>query len=386
MGFFAGFFAVPLNALLQQRAEREEKGRLIATNNVFNTIGVLLAAALLWLFVRRLKLSADFIIMVLGLLTFAMTIYVLRLLPDVSARFILWLFTHSLYRIRVVGLDNIPRHGPALLVSNHVSFVDAILLGASMPRFIRFMLHREYYDSRWFNWFFRLMKSIPVVPTSRRGIVESLRRARAELEAGEVVCIFAEGAISRTGHLLPFRRGFEKIVEGSNIPIIPVHLDQVWGSIFSFKEGRFFWKRPRLLPYPVTVSFGAPLPASASVQEVRQAVQELESEAARHRRRPDDLLHAKFIRVAKRRWSSFCMADTTGAELTWGKTLIGARLMASSVRRRSSRRIDGRRAAARLGGRRAGEYRRLVGWKSAGESKFYRRRRRVALGARAMRH
>ena len=336
MGFFAGFFAVPLNALLQQRAEREAKGRLIATNNVFNTIGVLLAAALLWLFVTPLKLSADFIIMVLGLLTFAMTIYVLRLLPDISARFILWLFTHSLYRIRVVGLDNIPRHGPALLVSNHVSFVDAILIGASMPRFIRFMLHREYYDSRWFNWFFRLMKAIPVVPTSRRGIVESLRRARAELEAGEVVCIFAEGAISRTGHLLPFRRGFEKIVEGSNIPIIPVHLDQVWGSIFSFKEGRFFWKRPRLLPYPVTVSFGAPLPAGASVQEVRQAVQELESEAARHRRRPDDLLHAKFIRVAKRRWSSFCMADTTGAELTWGKTLIGARLMAGSVRRRSA--------------------------------------------------
>ena len=336
MGFFAGFFAVPLNALLQQRAEREAKGRLIATNNVFNTIGVLLAAALLWLFVTPLKLSADFMIVVLGLLTFAMTIYVLRLLPDVSARFILWLFTHSLYRIRVVGVDNIPRHGPALLVSNHVSFVDAILIGASIPRFIRFMLHREYYDSRWFNWFFRLMKAIPVVPTSRRGIVESLRRARAELEAGEVVCIFAEGAISRTGHLLPFRRGFEKIVEGSNIPIIPVHLDQVWGSIFSFKEGRFFWKRPRLLPYPVTVSFGAPLPAGASVQEVRQAVQELESEAARHRRRPDDLLHARFIRVAKRRWSSFCMADTTGAELTWGKTLIGARLMASSVRRRSS--------------------------------------------------
>jgi acyl-[acyl-carrier-protein]-phospholipid O-acyltransferase/long-chain-fatty-acid--[acyl-carrier-protein] ligase len=197
------------------------------------------------------------------------------------------------------------------------------------------MLHREYYDKRWLNWFFRLMKSIPVVTTQRRGIVESLRRAREEIDAGEVVCIFAEGAISRTGHLLPFRRGFEKIVERSNVPIIPVHLDRLWGSIFSFKDGRFFWKRPRLLPYPVTVSFGAPLPASATVQEVRQAVQELESQAARHRRRPSDLLHAKFIRMAKRRWFSFCMADTTGAELTCGKTLIGARLMANWVARHS---------------------------------------------------
>ena len=336
LGFAAGLFAVPLNALLQQRAGREEKGQLIATNNFMNTIGIFLAAATHWILKAPLGLSPDTIILLIGLVTLAGTIVILCLLPDYFVRFVLWLLTHSLYRIRVVDQDNIPRHGPALLVSNHVSFVDAILLGASMPRFIRFMLHREYYDSRWFNWLFRLMKSLPVVPTSRRGIVESLRRARAELEAGEVVCIFAEGAISRTGHLLPFRRGFEKIVEGSNIPIIPVHLDRVWGSIFSFKEGRFFWKRPRLLPYPVTVSFGAPLHASASVQEVRQAVQELESEAARHRRRPDDLLHAKFIRVAKRRWSSFCMADTTGAELTWGKTLIGARLMASSVRRRSA--------------------------------------------------
>jgi acyl-[acyl-carrier-protein]-phospholipid O-acyltransferase/long-chain-fatty-acid--[acyl-carrier-protein] ligase len=335
MGFFAGFFAVPLNALLQQRAEREVKGRIIATNNVFNTLGVLLAAALLWIFVTPLELSADLNIVVLSVSTFGMTFYVLRLLPDVSLRFMLWLLTHTLYRIRVAGHENIPLRGPALLVSNHVSFVDAILIGASMPRFIRFMLHREYFDNRWLNWFFRLMKAIPLATTSPRSIVESLRRARREIDAGQVVCIFAEGAISRTGHLLPFRRGFEKIVEGSTVPIIPVHLDRVWGSIFSFKDGRFFWKRPRLLPYPVTVSFGAPLSTSASVQEVRQAVQELESEAARHRRRPRDLLHAKFIRMAKRRWFSFCMADTTGAELTCGKALVGARLIASWVRRHS---------------------------------------------------
>jgi acyl-[acyl-carrier-protein]-phospholipid O-acyltransferase/long-chain-fatty-acid--[acyl-carrier-protein] ligase len=335
MGFFAGFFAVPLNALLQQRAERDAKGRLIATNNVFNTLGVLIAAGLLWTFLTLLDFSPETNLLVLGLLTFAMAGYVLRLLPDVAARFVLWLLSHTLYRIRVVGRQNIPLTGPALLVSNHVSFVDAILIGASIPRFIRFMLHREYYDNRWLHGFFRLMKAIPV-HTTPRGIVESLRRARREVEAGEIVCIFAEGAISRTGHLLPFKRGLERIVGGSEVPIIPVHLDRVWGSIFSFKDGRFFWKRPSLLPHPVTVSFGAPLPPSATTYQVRQAVQELGSEAARHRRRPGDLLHGKFIRMAKRRWLSFCMADTTGVELTFGRALIAARLMASWLRRNTT--------------------------------------------------
>src|SRR6266481_10307 len=336
IGFAAGFFAVPLNALLQQRSGRQDKGRLIATNNVFNTVGVLLASAMLWGLATLFHLPADQIILILGLLTFALTIYALYLLPDFFVRFILWILTHTLYRIRIVGQENIPLHGAALLVSNHVSFVDALLIGASMPRFIRFMLHREYYDIRWLNWFFRLMKSVTVSTTNPRDIVQSLRGARKELEQGQVVCIFAEGAISRLGHLLPFKRRFEKIVQGTNFPIIPVHLDQLWGSIFSFKEGRFFWKWPKLRPYPVTVSFGAPLPSTATVQEVRQAVLELERQAFDYRRATHGLLHARFIRTAKRHWSSFCMADTTGTELSFGKALIGSMLLCRWVRKHAT--------------------------------------------------
>ena len=333
VGFAAGFFAVPLNALLQQRSGREDKGRLIATNNVFNTIGVLLASAMLWGLATWLHFPADQIILILGLLTFVLTLYALYLLPDFFVRFILWVLTHTLYRIRIVGQENIPLHGPALLISSHVSFVDALLIGASIPRFIRFMLHREYYDIRWLNWLFRLMKSIPISASNRRDIVHALQSARQELEQGQVVCIFAEGGISRIGHLLPFKRGFEKIVQGTDFPIIPVHLDQLWGSIFSFKEGRFFWKRPKLRPYPVTVSFGAPLPSTTTVQEVRQAVLELESRAFDYRRATHGLLHARFIRTAKRLWPSFCMADTTGTELSFGRTLIGSMLLSRWVRK-----------------------------------------------------
>jgi acyl-[acyl-carrier-protein]-phospholipid O-acyltransferase/long-chain-fatty-acid--[acyl-carrier-protein] ligase len=269
----------------------------------------------------------------MAMLTFAATTYAIYVLPDFLVRFVLWLLTHTIYRIRVVGEQNIPLHGPALLVSNHVSFVDALLIGASLPRFVHFMLHREYYDIKSLTWFFRMMRAIPVSATNRREIVESLKRARNELEKGNIVCIFAEGAISRTGRVLPFKRGFEKIVERTNVPIVPVHLDQIWGSIFSFKDGKFFWKWPKKSPYPVTVSFGAPLPPTATALEVRNAVLELESDAVAYRRRAGDLLHVKFIETAKRRWFSFCMADTTGVELSYGKTLIGAMLLARWLKR-----------------------------------------------------
>jgi acyl-[acyl-carrier-protein]-phospholipid O-acyltransferase/long-chain-fatty-acid--[acyl-carrier-protein] ligase len=194
------------------------------------------------------------------------------------------------------------------------------------------MLHREYYDLKGLSWFFRLMHSIPVSATNRRDIVQSLKHARNELDKGQVVCIFAEGAISRTGRLLPFKRGFEKIVEGTNIPIIPVHLDQLWGSIFSFKDGRFFWKWPKQLSYPVTVSFGTPLPSSSTVFEVRSAIAELEGNAFEHRPSATDLLHTRFIQAAKRHWFSFCMADTTGTELTYGKTLIGSLVLSRWIK------------------------------------------------------
>lgn len=332
LGSAAGLFAVPLNALLQQRSGKEEKGQLIATNNFMNTIGIALAAAVHWFLKTPLQLSPDTIILLIGLFTLAGTMAILYLLPDYFVRFVVWLLTNTLYRIRVVGEQNIPREGSALLICNHVSFVDALLVGAPLPRIVRFMLHREYYDLKSLNWFFRLLHSIPVSANNRRDIVESLKRARNELDKGHVVCIFAEGAISRTGRLLPFKRGFEKIVEGSNIPIIPVHLDQLWGSIFSFKDGKFFWKWPKRFPYSVTVSFGPPLPPTSTVARVRNAILELESEAMEYRRRPSDLLHSKFVEMAKRHWSRFCLADTTGSELTYGKTLIGSLLFCRWLR------------------------------------------------------
>jgi acyl-[acyl-carrier-protein]-phospholipid O-acyltransferase / long-chain-fatty-acid--[acyl-carrier-protein] ligase len=334
LGFSGGLFIVPLNALLQQRSGREEKGRLIATNNFLNTIGVLIASGALWFCHDLIRIDAARIVLLMGVLTLVGTVYVLSILPDFLIRFSLWLFTHTVYRIRINGQQHVPFRGPALLVCNHVSHADALLVGACVQRFIRFMVYRPYYELKALHWLFRLMNAIPVSGGNRKDIIESLERAREELRQGHVVCIFAEGAISRTGNLLPFKRGFEKIMEGIDVPIIPVHLDRLWGSIFSFKSKRFFWKWPQRLPYPVTVSFGAPLPATAGSRTVRQAVMELGSDAVQARRKAGDVLPLRFLKTAKRCWSLRAMADSSGKTLTYGKALVGSLLLSRWIRNR----------------------------------------------------
>lgn len=338
LGVASGLFIVPLNAFLQQRAGAAEKGRAIATNNVYNTIGLLLASGALWLCHDALKMKPEEIILTFGVVTVLATVYIITVVDDFLIRFVLWMVTHTIFRIRIVGQDNVPFRGPALLVSNHMTHVDGFFIGASIQRFIRFMVWKPYYQNKWIHWVFRKMKAIPVSAATRRDMVEAIRAARTQLQAGHVVCIFAEGAISRTGNMLPFKRGLEKIVDGLDVPVIPVHLDRLWGSIFSFEGGKFFWKWPKAIPYPVTVTFGAPMPSTSTAQDVRQAIQELSAEAAEHRKTAADRLDARVIRTARRNWGRFAMADSTGRELTYGRMLTGAFVMSNWVRRHSDAR------------------------------------------------
>jgi acyl-[acyl-carrier-protein]-phospholipid O-acyltransferase/long-chain-fatty-acid--[acyl-carrier-protein] ligase len=333
LGASAGLFAVPLNALLQQKGEKEGKGRLLAANNFVNALGMAAGFGLLSLLGGRWGLPADGSIYLVGLCSFLVTVYLLTILPDFLIRFSLWLLTHTLYRIRIRGSENVPFRGPALLVCNHVSLVDGLLVGACVQRFVRFLVWTPYFRHPAFHWLLKRMKAIPISPANRQELRESLERAREELRAGHVVCIFAEGAISRTGNMLPFKRGFERIIDGVDVPIIPVNLDGLWGSIFSFKEGRFVKKLPRKIPYPVTVSFGKPLPSTAKAEEVRLAVQELGADAAAERRRADDTLASRFVKAAKRSPGAFAMADSTGTTVTYGRALAGALLLAGWARK-----------------------------------------------------
>ena len=331
IGFFGGLFAVPLNALLQQKSGDAEKGRLMATNNFLNMVAIVGASAALWISRDIAGLRADQIILVFGIVTLVASIYVLSVVPEFLVRFSLWMLTHTIYRIRIVGQEHVPARGPALLVCNHLSHVDGALVGASIQRFVRFMVYKPYFEHWAVNPLLRMLHAIPV--GGGREAVTAIKTARQELQNGHVVCIFAEGAISRTGNLLPFKRGLEKIVDGLDVPIVPVYLDRIWGSVFSFKGGRFLWKWPARLPYPVTVTFGRPLPSTTPAAEVRVALMAVGAEATATRRGPREVLGRQFIAAAKRNWGSFSVADSGTAPLTYGRTLTAALLLSRWIRR-----------------------------------------------------
>jgi acyl-[acyl-carrier-protein]-phospholipid O-acyltransferase / long-chain-fatty-acid--[acyl-carrier-protein] ligase len=231
-------------------------------------------------------------------------------LPDWFLRLLLFFLTHTLYRIKAIGRDNVPEKGGALLVSNHMSFVDVLLLMAASKRPIRFLMIQSMYDMPLLKPFARMMRAIPISSELRpRDMIRSLRTASDAIRDGEIVCIFAEGQITRTGQMLPFRRGMERIIKGIDAPIVPVNLHGVWGSIFSYERNRFLWKVPRRIPYPVTVSFGQPLPPTASPMEVRQSVQELQSVAFAADRNPKLTIDRAYVRSSRRYFWRFHMAD-----------------------------------------------------------------------------
>src|SRR5208282_2812332 len=186
----------------------------------------------------------------------------------------------TVYIVKVLGRDNFPEKAGALLVCNHMSFVDVALLIAATDRPIRFLMYKGIYDNKIVHPFAKMMKAIAISSEQRpREMIRSLRTASDALRNNEIVCIFAEGQITRTGQMLPFRRGLERIMKDVEVPIIPMNLDGVWGSIFSFERGRFLWKMPHHIPYHVTVSFGKPMPPTSTAIAVRAAVQELHAMA-----------------------------------------------------------------------------------------------------------
>jgi acyl-[acyl-carrier-protein]-phospholipid O-acyltransferase / long-chain-fatty-acid--[acyl-carrier-protein] ligase len=334
LGFFGGFFAVPLGALIQHRPKPERKGGVIAAANLLSFVGIFLAAGAYGLFSAAFHQSPSGIFLDGAVMTLFATFYCIFLLPDSLLRLVLWMLTHSLYRIRVDGRDNIPERGGALFVANHMSLVDACLLIASTDRPIRFLMFQGIYDLPYIRPFARMLRVIPISAELRpREMLHSLREAANAIRSGEVVCIFAEGQITRIGQMLPFRRGMERIMKGVDAPIVPVNLDGVWGSIFSYERGRFLWKLPRSIPYPVTVSFGAPMPPTSSAFEVRRVVQNLQTEAYKHRKKRLRTLHRSFIKTAHRHPFRFAMGDKRRPRMKWGGALLASILLARRLQK-----------------------------------------------------
>ena len=334
LGFFGGLYNVPVNAIIQHRPDAANKGKVIATAALLSWIGISLGSAVYSLLTAVWHLTPAQIFLFGGVLSLAGTIYCVKLMPDSLLRFALWLLTKTIYRIRVDGRDNIPEKGGALFVCNHASWMDALLLLASTDRQIRFLMFKDIYEKRWINWGARILGVIPISSEQRpRELIQSLQTASDAIRHGEVVCIFAEGQITRIGQLLPFRRGMERIMKDVDAPVVPVALDGVTGSISSYKHHRFVWRWPRRIPHPVTVSFGAPLPPTATPFETRQAVQELLASAWRHRRDRMQPLHRQFVRTARKFPLRFAMADAQNKKVRFGAALVKTIFLARRLKK-----------------------------------------------------
>lgn len=330
LGLFSGLFIVPLNALLQHHPAEDEKGRAMGTNNFYNGVAMLLAAVVFWLLTNPAGWSAAQVIGVAGIFVIASTLVVLWFTPEHTARYLLTLLVRSIYRFQIRGAHHVPSRGPALIVANHVSFVDGFLIGACLPRIARFLIMDTYYNR--FRWLLQPIGAIPVPIGGRRAVMESIGSARKALEAGELVCIFPEGSLTRTGNMQRFQRGMEKIVEGLDVPVIPVHLGGVWGSMFSHGGGNV-WRKRDQLRRDIQVSFGQPLASTVKAEEARQEVLEMGAEARAREPKINTTLSRRFVTNAKRYWSRQAMTDSTGKELSYGRALVGAILLAKWLQR-----------------------------------------------------
>lgn len=293
------------------------------------------AAVLFLLGQTDVPVGSGTVYLILGVLVGVALLYLAWRRPESLARLIFWLPARLLYRIRVFGREHIPATGPALFVCNHVSFIDAFLVFMAQKRSVRFIIWAPFTRVPLVRLLLRMARVIPIDSQGGpRGIIAALRTASDALAKGEVVCIFAEGAITRTGFLLPFHRGFEQIVKRSPAPIIPVCLSHLWGSVFSYKGKKFFWKLPQRLPYPVTIYFGQPMPPTTSAIDVRLAIQKLSADCAIQRRDLRLPIHRQFARMASRHPFRTCFIDPNNNDKVYRyyEALVGSILLSRALR------------------------------------------------------
>ena len=284
LALFAGLYSVPMYALIQIRSQPTHRARIIAANNILNAI-FMIASSILAGALLGAGLTIPQLFLVVGLANAVMALYIFLVVPEYLLRFVALIVSRLMYRFRVSGDQNIPLKGPALLVCNHVSFVDAILIMAASPRPIRFLMDHRIFRMPVLGWLFRLGKAIPIAPQKEDPATyeAAFAQARAVLADDELLCIFPEGGITRDGELQPFKGGVMKILEGfENVPVVPMALQNLWGSFFSRVEEGEAMVRPfrRGLNSRVGLIAGPPQDArQVSPEVLREQVARLLSQA-----------------------------------------------------------------------------------------------------------
>ncbi|MFQ6021711.1 MAG: MFS transporter [Acidiferrobacterales bacterium] len=262
LGMFGGFYIVPLYALVQQRSEPSHRSRIIAGNNILNALFMVVSAAMAIILLNA-GISIPGLFLTTSVMNAAVAIYIYTLVPEFLMRFIVWILIHTIYRVQEEGLERIPNAGPAVLVCNHVSFVDALVIAGCVRRPIRFVMYHTIFKLPVLSFVFRTAKAIPIAPAKENP--DMLDRAYEQiaqaLEAGDVVCIFPEGKITDDGEMRPFRPGIERIIERNPVPVVPMALRGLWGSFFSRKGGPAMRAPPTRFWSKIALVVGAPVPA-----------------------------------------------------------------------------------------------------------------------------
>jgi len=278
LAMFGGFYSVPLYALIQSRSEPSHRARIIAANNILNSL-FMIVSALMAMALTAAGVGIPGIFLVTALLNIVVAAYIYTLVPEFLLRFMAWVLVHTVYRVRLVHAERIPSEGAAVLVCNHVSYVDAIVIMAESPRPIRFVMDHQIFRSPFFGWVFRHAKAIPIAPAHEdpAALATAYDACAAALAEGDLVCIFPEGKLTRTGEMNPFRRGVTEILKRSPVSVVPMALRGLWGSAFS-RHAESGQERPvrRGLTSRLTLAVGEPIAApDATLERLQDAVEQL---------------------------------------------------------------------------------------------------------------
>jgi acyl-[acyl-carrier-protein]-phospholipid O-acyltransferase/long-chain-fatty-acid--[acyl-carrier-protein] ligase len=321
MGLAGAMFVVPLNAHLQEQVEPSRRGRILSANNLFVNLFGLLAVICQYIISAEFNVAPHHQLLLYALPTLAVTIFIIFLTPEGLLRLALGLLGRTFYRVRPVGLEALPATGGVLLLPNHISYIDVVVLQLACPRPIRYLVYDQFYQNPVLKWGMRLLGAIPISSKKARAGIEMAVEA---LEKGEVVCLFPEGALTRTATLQKLNRGYELIARKARVPVMPVWLENVWGSVFSYYGGHFFWKWPRLVPLKVWIYFGAPMTGEeATAVTVRRRLLDM-SEAA-FQARPELKSHLGYecIRGLRKQFFQPVITDAYA-----NRTLKGGELLA----------------------------------------------------------
>ena len=322
MGFSLSFFILPTYAYVQSKIPYKQAGRYNAT---ILMITVFCASIVVGLFVFvgfALGFKDNLILRIVSIVSLGLTIHACVRLPKLFLRCVVWVLVNIIYKLKIVGVENIPQKGGAIIVCNHLSYLDPFIVMASISRSVRFLVYDSIYNLKYIKPIAKILRAIPIPEKCTKDSVLALREAANAVRKGEIVVIFGEGQVSRVGNMLPFTAGFTRISKMTNAPVIPMYLDRIWGSSWILNDGKFAKSMPKELPYPLTILVGKPIAERTNAYKIRQAVQELGAEASKYKKEVFQLLHTSFIRTAKKRPFKKVMSNaTSGLTLNYMMTL-----------------------------------------------------------------